>query len=106
MSARNSTSPSTGSRRSTSPSPATNSARRLSAPRRIQSPRRKTNFFHSLQSDSTIDSWTAIAQKTQDKTIDTDDVEATVSAGIRGNLRNLLQEIDDTDWMFNDKSLA
>ena len=87
---------------SRSPSSPSVSTRRLSAPRRIQSPaRRKTNFFHSLQADSAIDIWTSIAQKTDDKTIDASEAEDAISVGIKNKLHDLLTEIDETAWIYD-----
>lgn len=75
-----------------------NSNSNSNSPRRIHSPRRKSNI------DSTIENWVSLSSKIDD-IITIEEAQNDISDSIITTLRTeLLKELDKTSWMYNDYS--
>mmetsp|Transcript_3977 Transcript_3977/g.6211 ORF Transcript_3977/g.6211 Transcript_3977/m.6211 type:complete len:92 (+) Transcript_3977:40-315(+) len=84
------------------------SNRRLSGVRLSQSPsRRKSHFINSLQTESVIDSWSAIATKMDaNSQPDVNSAQEEVAKATKEKLYGLLKEIENTQWMYSGNSFA
>jgi hypothetical protein len=74
----------------------------------VNSPRtpptmRKKSAFRSIPTETAIDKWSQIASKidSSDAAINSEDIEAELSAETFNKLKGLLKEIETTNWMYD-----